>query len=96
LSAFRSTAKNRGPSATTSRRRGLDFPVYYEPSLATYKSYKLGGTPHTIVISPDGKVMNDWAGAYNAELRPEVEGFFGVSLPGIKPMSVEASGQTLH
>jgi peroxiredoxin len=77
-------------------KNGLTFPVYYEPSLATYRSYKLGGTPHTIVVSPDGKVVNDWGGAYNAELRPEVENFFGVSLPGIRPMSVDASEQTLH
>jgi peroxiredoxin len=77
-------------------KNGLTFPVYYEPSLATLKSYKLGGTPHTIVVSPDGKVMNDWAGAYNAELRPELENFFGVSLPGIRPVSADASGQTIH
>jgi peroxiredoxin len=77
-------------------KHGLTFPVYYEPSLATFKSYKLGGTPQTIVISPDSKVMNDWAGAYNAELKPELENFFGISLPGIRPMSAEASGQTIH
>lgn len=77
-------------------KNGLTFPVYYEPSLATFKSYKLGGTPQTIVISPEGKVMNDWAGAYNAELRPELESFFGVSLPGMRPRSAEASGQTIH
>lgn len=77
-------------------KNGLTFPVYYEPSLATRKSYKLGGTPHTIVVSPDGKVVNDWAGAYNAELKPEVENFFGVSLPGMKPVSADATAQTLH
>jgi len=77
-------------------KNGLNFPIYYEPSLATRKSYRLGGTPHTTVVSPDSKVLNDWAGAYNGELRPEVESFFGVALPGMKPMSADETGQTLH
>jgi peroxiredoxin len=77
-------------------KNGLAFPVYYAPSLATLRSYKLGGTPHTIVVSPDGKVINDWAGAYNLETRTEVEQFFAVSLPGLLPLNADATGQTIH
>ncbi|MDQ3746946.1 MAG: TlpA family protein disulfide reductase [Acidobacteriota bacterium] len=77
-------------------KNGLSFPVYYSPSLATLKSYKLGGTPHTIVVSPEGKVVSDWAGAYTLETKSEVENFFAVSLPGIRPMSADATGQTIH
>lgn len=77
-------------------KNGLAFPIYYSPSLATLKSYKLGGTPHTIVVTPDGKVVNDWAGAYNLETRAEVENFFSVSLPGIRPMSTNTTAQTIH
>ncbi|HEX6183191.1 MAG TPA: TlpA disulfide reductase family protein [Pyrinomonadaceae bacterium] len=77
-------------------KNGLDFPVYYSPSITTLRSYKLRGTPHTILVSPDGKVVNDWAGAYSIEVRGEIENFFGVSLPGLKPMSSDDTGQTLH
>jgi hypothetical protein len=42
----------------------LEFPIYAGLSPETIKSYKLGGTPQTIVISPEGKVLQDWAGAY--------------------------------
>ena len=77
-------------------KNGLSFPIYYSPSLATLRSYKLGGTPHTIVVSPDGRVVNDWAGAYNMELRGEIESYFGISLPGLKSMDSDGTGQTLH
>src|SRR6266480_5398132 len=41
----------------------LKLPVYSGLSPETLKTYKLGSTPQTIVISPEGKVLQDWAGA---------------------------------
>src|SRR5260370_2788339 len=45
-------------------KRGLDIPVYSGLSAETLKTYKLGSTPQTIVISPEGKVLKNWMGAY--------------------------------
>jgi hypothetical protein len=43
----------------------------------------LESTPQTIIISPDGRVMKNWVGAYGESLRPEVEAYFGIKLPGL-------------
>jgi peroxiredoxin len=74
----------------------LKIPVYSGLSPETVKTYKLGGTPQTIVISPEGKVVQDWAGAYVGDQKSQVEAFFHVSLPGItatpKPTDAKAGG----
>ena len=62
---------------------GLDIPVYIGLSAETRKAYKMGSTPETIAISPDGKVVQVWAGAYVGEPKSQVESFFHVTLPGI-------------
>ncbi len=43
----------------------------------------LGPTPQTIVISPQGKVLKSWVGAYHDKTQREVETEFGVLLPGL-------------
>jgi peroxiredoxin len=65
---------------------GLTIPIYTDLSAETQKAYKLGGTPQTIVISSEGRVLQDWAGAYVAAQKSQVEAFFHVSLPGITPI----------
>jgi hypothetical protein len=75
---------------------GLTFPVYYGPSTATMRSYRLGGTPQTIVISSDGKVVEEWSGAYTLGTKAEVEKFFAVNLPGVRPMSDDDGAQTVN
>src|SRR5260370_15545641 len=67
-------------------KNNLKFPVYSGLSPETLKTYKLGSTPQTIVISPEGKVLEDWAGAYVGEQKSQVEAFFQVSLPGIREL----------
>jgi peroxiredoxin len=59
----------------------LSFPVYTDVSLSTRSAYHLGGTPDTIVVSTDGKVMKHWQGAYVGSTRKEVESYFNVILP---------------
>lgn len=60
----------------------LDFPIYKQPSQETIKQLGLGSTPQTIVISPQGKVLKSWVGAYGSS-KPEVESYFGLKLPGV-------------
>jgi peroxiredoxin len=61
----------------------FDFPVYCEPTPAAITSYKMGGTPQTIVISEDGKVLKNWYGAYMGGTQKEVEEYFHLRLPGL-------------
>ena len=65
-------------------KNDLKLPVYSSLSPETLKTYKLGSTPQTIVISPEGKVLQDWTGAYVGEQKSQVEAFFHVTLPGIR------------
>lgn len=67
-------------------KNGLNLPVYAGLSTETRKAYKLGGTPQTIVISPEGKVLEDWVGAYVGDQKSQVEAFFHVSLPGLRDL----------
>jgi peroxiredoxin len=70
----------------------LKLPVYSSLSPETMKTYKLGSTPQTIVISPEGKVLQDWVGAYVSDQKSQVEAFFRVSLPGLRELpKAEAS-----
>ena len=56
----------------------------YHLSPETLKTYKLGSTPQTIVISSEGKVLQDWARAYVGEQQKQIEVYFHVSLPGLR------------
>lgn len=67
-------------------KSNLKLPVYSGLASETVKAYKLGSTPQTIVISPEGKVMQDWVGAYAGEQQKQVEAYFHVSLPGLREL----------
>src|SRR5712692_7532311 len=67
-------------------KNDLKLPVYSGLSPETLKTYKLGSTPQTIVISPQGKVLEDWAGAYVGDRKSQVEAFFHVTLPGLREL----------
>lgn len=41
------------------------------------------GTPHTMVISPEGRVLQSWPGAYTGATKRAVERFFKVDLPAV-------------
>ena len=64
----------------------LRLPVYSGLSPETLKTYKLGSTPQTIVISAEGKVLQDWAGAYVGDQKSQIEEFFHVTLPGLREL----------
>lgn len=61
----------------------LSIPIYVDLSKDTAAAYKLGGTPQTLVISPQGTVVKNWKGAYTGGQEAEVESFFQVKLPGL-------------
>lgn len=58
------------------------IPIYTDLSGNVKSTYKFGGTPQTIVVSTDGKVVRNWTGAYSGSLEQEIEQYFGVALPG--------------
>jgi hypothetical protein len=61
----------------------IDIPVFINPKDEVRAQYRLGSTLQTIIVSPDGKVLQNWVGAYTGARQAEVEKFFGVSLPGL-------------
>jgi len=61
----------------------LQFPVYTDLPFVPLQDYKLGGTPQTIVVSPNGEVMKLWSGAFADNVQKDVEAYFGVNLPGL-------------
>lgn len=62
---------------------GLRFPVCSIASYGDIHELKLGATPQTIVIAPDGKVAKNWIGAYTAGQQKEIESYFEIKLPGL-------------
>lgn len=59
------------------------FPVYSKVPAAAKTAYKLGGTPQTIVVSDDGRVLKNWAGAFASPVKGEIEEYFKIQLPGL-------------
>ena len=64
----------------------LMLPIYSGLPEETKRAYKLSGTPQTIVISPEGRVLQNWMGAYVGDQQKQVEAFFHVSLPGLREL----------
>jgi hypothetical protein len=62
----------------------LSFTVYKNPDERSVSDFRLRGTPVTLVISQDGKVVKNWYGAFAGNQKRDIENFFGVNLPGVK------------
>jgi peroxiredoxin len=60
----------------------IDFPVYSDPIGPSALAYK-GGTPRTVVVSAEGRILKAWFGAYSEGIQEEVEEYFKTHLPGI-------------
>jgi len=58
----------------------LTLPVLAGVDSTLVTAYHLGATLTTIVISPDGKVLRVWTGAYRENTRHQIESFLGVHL----------------
>ena len=68
----------------------MPFQIYHSPPDEVKIAYGLTSTPSTIVVSPAGKILQYWRGAYNEELKTEVEQFFQVKLPGLIPEQISS------
>jgi hypothetical protein len=64
-------------------RHRFAFPIYSNLTPDSIHLLGLGSTPQTIVISPEGRVLKNWIGAYGNSLLPEVEAYFNIHLPGL-------------
>ena len=65
------------------KQHGLSFEVYTGLSADAARAYRLTGTPHTVLVSPQGTVVRAWAGAYVAKQAPEIERYLALKLPGL-------------
>lgn len=64
-------------------KNDLRFPIYAGLSPQVVVSYRLGGTPQTILVSDEGKLLREWKGAFMGVTKDEIEKYFDVKLPGI-------------
>lgn len=72
-------------------QHAIDYPVVGDIPEATKLIYRMGGTPSTIVISADRKVLKVWIGVYSGALKKEIEQYFKVQLPGLTEKDVVIS-----
>jgi peroxiredoxin len=89
---FVGVSLSRGDLREYSSRAGYPFPLLNEIEPGVLKSYRPHGTPQTIVVAPDGKVLKSWEGAYAGSLQKEVEEWFHVSLPGLSEVTTMSGG----
>jgi Thioredoxin-like len=54
---------------------------YADPDEDSRVRYRLFSTPTTLVISPSGKLVSVWTGAYVGQTKSEIEHFFSVQIP---------------
>jgi hypothetical protein len=71
------------------------FPVYSQVSKKTREAYRLGPTPELIVVSPEGRVLKAWRGAFLGPLATQIESYFKVKLPAI-PANAEGGSSEKH
>lgn len=67
------------------KEHGIQYPVITSVPEPIKAIYKMRGTPTTIIVSTDNKVLNVWNGAYDSRLQTELETYFHTRLPGLSP-----------
>lgn len=72
------------------KNQHVEFPVMALRAEASAAA-KLGSTPTTFVVNPQGVIEKIWVGAYVDAARPEIERYFSVSLPSIGSFGAGAS-----
>jgi hypothetical protein len=73
-----------GETARRDRASRLPVPTYWGLSESQRLAHEFAGTPHTVAVSPDGRVLQSWSGAYVRNVRVDVERYFQVQLPEVK------------
>jgi hypothetical protein len=64
-------------------RHNLNFPTYTGVSAEGARFYHLRVTPEVIVISPAGRVLASWRGAFVDRTKSDIEQFFSIRLPEV-------------
>jgi peroxiredoxin len=49
------------------------------------QAFGFGPTPHTVVVSSQGRISVEWTGAFEDKRKRAIESFFEVELPGLLP-----------
>lgn len=62
------------------RESSMAMPVLSEVPDEVLASYKIEGTPQTLVVKSDGRVLKKWIGSFTGSVGAEMESFFGSSL----------------
>ena len=68
--------------------RQLEFEIVGGISAEAVQGLGLGGTPHTLVVSSQGRISHEWSGAFDGRRERSVEAFFEIELPGLDPDQV--------
>jgi len=71
------------------RERGIPMSVLTDVDSGILAAYGFRGTPQTVVIGNDGRVLQAWTGAFEGDQAKRVERFFGVHLPGLLPRKTQ-------
>lgn len=66
--------------------RGLSLDILSEISPEVVRAFHFGGTPSTLVVSSQGIITNAWIGGFDGRLKTDIETFFDVKLPGLRPV----------
>lgn len=61
----------------------LGFPAVKDVAADAHEAFKMGSTPQTVVVSPEGKVLKSWVGAYMGNTKRDVESYFDIRLPAV-------------
>ena len=77
--------------ATFAKARNLDFELFGGLSEEARRSLGLGATPHTLVVSSQGRISHEWVGAFDTRRKRAIENFFEIELPGLLPDSPKGS-----
>jgi hypothetical protein len=74
--------------------RELDavLPIVTGVSRETLDAFRFTGTPHTVVVGPDGRVLDSWIGAWQGPQAAAITRFFGVTLPGLTSAGARSNG----
>lgn len=75
------TAEAEMGSFLKDRAPGLE--VLEQLSPETVQAFGFRGTPHTVVVGPDGIITHEWRGAYTDRIARQISELFGVVLPGL-------------
>jgi hypothetical protein len=61
------------------------YPILAPPPPALQRQARFSGTPSTLVVDRQRRVLRSWDGAYLGDIKSDVEAFFHVTLPTLTP-----------